>query len=122
MAKKRTIFRSQAARILDEEVRKGAVNMGTHFLARLGGAEDPDDGDAKRLGSPAHVKQVRWPISAERLWVVLGRKGLVRVDAVEPDSEDVHGFVSGERGPIREGALLKWGGGVVCSCTFNKAA
>ena len=80
----RTIFIAQAPRVLDKEVRKGAMNVGADLLTRLGRSKYADDGNLglsrKLRGSDIFTKP----------GVVLGRCGLVVIDTVEPNLEDVH--------------------------------
>jgi hypothetical protein len=83
-----TVLRQDWHGIGDEEIRKGAMNVSADFLARLGRAKDADDGDWR------FFCEIRGLDAFAQTGIVSGRRGLVVVDAVEPDPEGVHGAPS----------------------------
>lgn len=52
------------------------MDMSTYFLACLRGAKDSDD---RYFG---FLRQLAWPYIVAKLRVILGRRGLVKVNAI----------------------------------------
>ena len=60
------------------------MNVSANFLTGLRGTEDSDDRDFRPFGN------LRWSDIFAQLRVITGRRGLVVIDAVEPEPEQVH--------------------------------
>jgi hypothetical protein len=60
------------------------VNVSADFLPRLSRAKDADDGDIGFLGALSGADIVA------KLGVVSGGRGLVVIDAIQSDAENIH--------------------------------
>lgn len=79
-----TFIRVDAAMILDVEIGEGSMNMCAYFLACF---RRPEYANDRYLRS---FMKLRRPDIVSQLRVITRCDGLVMVDAVEPDSKQVH--------------------------------
>lgn len=79
-----TFFRRKVACVFDVQIRECTVNMRAYFLPCLGRPKDPDNRNLGLLG-----QLLRLHIVAQ-LWVISGRRRLIKVDAVQSNLERIH--------------------------------
>lgn len=80
-----TIIGEQTSIILDIQIRKGAVDMGAHFLPCFGRPKHPNDWNS------GFLIQLRLVYIVAKLRVIFRRDSLIMVYAVQPHAKDVHG-------------------------------
>lgn len=79
-----TFVFNKASVILYIEIRKSAVNMSADFLTCFCSAKDSD---YRNLGL---LRYLRWFDITSKGGIELGRRRLVMIDAVQPNTKEIH--------------------------------